>query len=97
MSYSNNSRWDDIDATIRKHYGGLDNLQKRDYQKLAAAVCDIGKQIEQMFLSSPMGRPDAAQIAEMVAARIGLALALENKKFDSFRWAAACKGEKENE
>lgn len=79
---------DDYLATV---HGGLKNLGKKDYEKLATAVKEIDAALRQMLL---MGRPDAAAISEMVAARIGLALAQENKKFDSWRWAAACKGEK---
>lgn len=75
-------------------YGGIKNMRKADFEKLAEAVLDIKKQLVSMALDSSMGRPDAAAIGEMVAARLGLVLANGNDKFDSFRWAAACKGEK---
>lgn len=78
---------------LREQYAGLANLGKKDYERLAGAINDIGKALEQMYLENPAGRPDAAAVREMIAARIGLCLAEENKHFDSFRFAAACKGE----
>lgn len=84
----------DYEKLLRDAYGGLKTLRKKDYEKLASAIKDIGDTVEQMFMENPPGRPDAAAIRELVAARIGLVLAQDNKDFDSFRFAAACKGEK---
>lgn len=103
MSYGKNvgAVWpDEMDTdwfgdTLYRTYGGVRNLRKGDFELLAAAVLDIKKQLVSMALDNPMGRPDAAAIGEMVAARLGLVLANGNDKFDGFKWAAACKGEKE--
>lgn len=89
-----NDRFKDM---LRESYGGLKNLKGEDYDQLAEAVQDIGKQLTEM-LPVPIGGPDgpaAERVREMIAARLGLALGRANPDFDSWRWAAACKGEKE--
>lgn len=66
-------------------------MTKKDYQKLAAAVRAMRKG---MLDLNHMTRNDVNAVMEIIIARIGLMLAEDNKSFDSFMFAAACKGTK---
>ena len=71
---------------------GLQQMTKKDYQKLAATVREMRKGME---ASPTLAHGAVVDVAiEIVIARIGLMLAEDNKNFDSFVFAAACKGTK---
>jgi hypothetical protein len=77
----------DFDRMLRDSYGGIRNMSKRDYEKLAQAIANCADPIRSAL--SADGGATTRQIVEIFAAQIGLVLSAENKSFDSFRFVEA--------
>lgn len=66
-------------------------MTKKDYEKLALAC---RKMRDGVRTAQRDGEPSTDQIMEIVIAQLGLVLAADNPNFDSFIFAAMCKGSK---
>ncbi len=80
-----------VDAETRNP-GSLKHMQKKDYEKLAAAVRDMREGFRLAVAQD--GGPSTDELMEIVIARLGLALAKENTSFNSMVFEAVCKGGK---
>jgi hypothetical protein len=77
----------EVDWSRMFNPGGLKNLHKHDYEKLAQAVANTADPIRRAL--SADGGATTRQIVEIIAAQIGLVLGADNKSFDSFRFVEA--------
>ncbi len=73
-------------------WSGFPMLTKQDYIKIAGAVRDMRDGIRVLNRD---GEASTDAIMEVVTARLALVFAAKNPGFDSFKFAAACKGKKE--
>lgn len=65
-----------------------ENMQKKQYEQIAAAVRDMREGFR--LACSQENGPTTDQLMEIVTARLGLMLARDNPNFDSFKFAAKC-------
>lgn len=71
--------------------GVLPTMTKKDYEKLALAV---RKMRSGMVDLNHLPQTTVDTVTEIIIAQLGMVLASENSKFDSFVFEAMCKGSK---